>query len=332
VRTIHGVADFLRKLVPNVQLRVAHGQMSERELEDIMLDFYQRKFQVLVCTTIVESGLDVPNANTMIINRADTLGLAQLHQLRGRVGRGHQLAHCLLLAPPGRSLRGIAMDRLKVIQDNTQLGSGYLIAQHDLELRGAGNLLGKKQSGHIADVGMAAYMELLEAAVRHLQGKSASTGPEPDVDLKTDAWIPADYIEDERERLLEYKRLCDARSNEELAAVLAELEDRYGRPPEPVLRFERLIQVKVLCRQLRVVLLRRIRGGRLQLTFDPTTGVDPARLMAMVQQHSSRLRFRQEGVLECAMGEDRSDSVLAALALLEELSATCYLPRARGNS
>jgi transcription-repair coupling factor (superfamily II helicase) len=327
VRTIHGVADFLRGLVPEAQLRVAHGQMNERELEDIMLDFYRRRFQVLVCTTIVESGLDVPSANTMIINRADTLGLAQLHQLRGRVGRSHQLGHCLLLAPPGRSLRGVALERLKVIQDNTDLGSGYLIAQQDLELRGAGNLLGKKQSGHIADVGMAAYMELLEAAVRGLRGQETVTGPEPDVELKTDAWIPADYIEDERDRLLQYKRLCDARSGEELSAALAELEDLYGRPPEPVVRFERLIQLKVLCRQLRVVLLRRVRGARLQLTFDPTTGVDPARLIALVQEQSARLSLRQEGVLECALrGDERSDSVMAALALLEQLRTSCYLP------
>jgi len=333
VRTIHGVADFLRKLVPEAQLRVAHGQMSERDLEDIMLDFYKRRFQVLVCTTIVESGLDVPSANTILINRADTLGLAQLHQLRGRVGRGHQLGHCLLLAPPGRTLRGIALDRLKVIQDHNQLGSGYLIAQQDLELRGAGNLLGKKQSGHIADVGMAAYMELLEAAVRTLQGRASSTGPEPDVDLKSDAWIPGEYIEDERERLLQYKRLCDARSNEELRSTLDELEDMYGRPPEQVLRFERLIQVKVACRVLRVVLLRRIRGGRLQLTFDATTPLDPGRLLALVAQQSSRMTLRQEGVLEVDLQDDeRKDSVLASLAVLEELRSSCYLaPRPRGN-
>ena len=175
-------------------------------------------------------------------------------------------------------------------------------------------------------------MELLEAAVRSMQGKKVITGPEPDVDLKSDAWIPADYIEDERERLLEYKRLCDARSNEELGTVLAELEDLYGRPPEPVARFERLIQVKVVCRELKVVLVRRIRGGRLAFTFDAATGVDPGRLMQMVQQHGSRMRLRPEGTLECAMGEDRSDPVVAALGWLEELRATCYQPRARGNS
>ena len=333
VRTIHGAADFLRKLVPEVQLRVAHGQMGERELEDIMLDFYQRRFQLLVCTTIVESGLDIPTANTMIINRADTLGLAQLHQLRGRVGRGHDLAYCLLLAPPGRTLRGIALERLKVIQDNADLGSGYLIAQHDLELRGAGNLLGRKQTGHISDVGLAAYVELLQTAVSRLQGRESSTGPEPEVDLKADAWIPADYIDDERERLLEYKRLCDARSREELQGLLAEFEDLYGRPPEPVLRFERLIEVKVLCRNLRVVVLRRIRGGRLQLTFDPTTPLDPAALMAMVQRQSRRLSLRPEGILECSLdAAQKADPVAAAATLLEELRASCYLARAPGNS
>ena len=334
VRTIHGVADFLRKLVPEAKLRVAHGQMSERELEDIMLDFYQQRFQVLVCTTIVESGLDVPSANTILINRADTLGLAQLHQLRGRVGRSHHLGHCLLLAPPGRTLRGIALERLKIISDHNQLGSGYLIAQQDLELRGAGNLLGKKQSGHIADVGMAAYMELLEAAVRTLQGRESVSGPEPDVDLKTDAWIPGDYIEDERERLLQYKRLCDARSNEELRATLDELQDMYGSPPDQVLRFERLIQVKVACRILRVVLLRSLRGGRLQLTFDATTPLDLSRLMTLVASQSSRMTLRQEGVLEVDLrGPEKQDLVLAALALLEELRSSCYqTPRPGGNA
>ncbi|MBJ93223.1 MAG: transcription-repair coupling factor [Rickettsiales bacterium] len=334
VKTIHGLADQLRKLVPEVSLRVAHGQLAERELEDIMLDFYEGRFQLLVCTTIIESGLDVPRANTILINGADSLGLAQLHQLRGRVGRGQQLGHCLLLAPPEGALEGIALDRLRAIQDHKELGSGYLIAQRDLELRGAGDLLGKKQSGHIADVGMAAYLELLEAAVRGLKGEQSLSGPEPDVDLKSDAFIPAHYIDDERERLLQYKRLCDVRSEQELQQALEELEDLYGRPPEPVLRFQRLIQLKVCCRRLKVVVVKRIRGGRLQFSFDPTTPLDRAALVRKVAQQSTRLRLRQEGNLEISLSqEERQDLVQAALAVLEELLGSCYqAPAAPGNS
>ena len=164
VRTIYRMADYIQRMVPDVTIRVAHGQMGEKQLEKIMIDFFQRRFDLLLSTTIVESGIDVPSANTMIINRADHLGLAQLHQLRGRVGRGWEQGFCLLLVPPGRALRRIALERLRVIQDNSHLGAGHQIAQHDMELRGVGNLLGSKQAGHIAGVGLVTYMELLEAA------------------------------------------------------------------------------------------------------------------------------------------------------------------------
>ncbi|HCP46714.1 MAG TPA: transcription-repair coupling factor [Deltaproteobacteria bacterium] len=321
VKTIGRMAQFLEKLLPEVDLRVAHGQMSERELEDIMVDFFRGRFQVLVSTTIIESGLDVPAANTIIMNRADSLGLAQLHQLRGRVGRGRERGFCLLLVPPGRTLRTIALERLKAIQENSELGSGYRIARQDLELRGAGNMLGKKQSGHIADVGMAAYMELLEAAVADLRGEAVATGPDPDIDLKVDAWIPGTYIDDEQDRLLEYKRLCDSRTREQLAEHIAILEDRYGKPPPPVLRFERLIETKVRCRDLRVLVLRMIRGGRLQFTFDAATPLDPERLMAWVGRDPRRLSFQQEGVLSVSLdAEQRTEPVEAAIEILKQLA------------
>ena len=322
VKTIGKMGEFLQKLLPEADVRVAHGQMSERQLEDIMVDFFRGRFQVLVSTTIIESGLDVPAANTIIINRADALGLAQLHQLRGRVGRGRERGFCLLLVPPGRTLRTISLERLKAIQDNSELGSGYRIARQDLELRGAGNMLGKKQSGHIADVGMAAYMDLLEAAVADLKGESVTTGPEPDIDLKVDAWIPGTYIEDEQDRLLEYKRLCDSKTREQLGEHIAMLEDRYGKPPPPVLRFERLIETKVRCRDLGILVLRMVRGGRLQFTFDAATPLDPARLMEWVAQEPRRLSFQQEGVLSVSLeAEQRKEPVEAAIVVLKQLSS-----------
>jgi transcription-repair coupling factor (superfamily II helicase) len=327
VQTIGRMADYLRKMVPDARIRIAHGQMEEKRLEAIMLDFFQRRFDVLLSSTIIESGIDVPTANTIIINRADHLGLAQLHQLRGRVGRSMESGFCLLLVPPGRALRRIALERLRVIQDNSDLGSGHRIAQHDLELRGAGNLLGRKQSGHIADVGLVTYMELLERAVRKLRGQKDESGPEPEVELKADAWIPSDYIDDERDRLTEYKRLCDARSVDELRDHLDDLTDRYGRPPTEVLAFERLIEVKVLCRELRIVSLRTVRGGRLQVTFDPTTPVDPVALMARVERDSRRLSFRPEGVLLVSMdAEERPTPVEVAMRELEALRGCVAAP------
>jgi transcription-repair coupling factor (superfamily II helicase) len=304
VQTIHKMADLLRKLLPGVGIRTAHGQMASDELEDIMLDFYQRRFQVLLSTTIVESGIDVPTANTIVINRADTLGLAQLHQLRGRVGRARERGFCLLLVPPGRALHRGSLERLRVIQDHADLGAGHRIAQHDLEIRGAGNLLGRDQSGHSSEVGLATYLELLEAAVRRLRGQRGDVGPEPDVDLRADAFIPSDYVPDEGERLLEYKRLCDARTLEELRDLFGELEDRYGHPPDEVKRFEDLIETKVLCRELRILSVRMARGGRMQFSFDSTTPVDPARLLARVQADPRRVSFKPEGVLLLSLDED----------------------------
>jgi transcription-repair coupling factor (superfamily II helicase) len=321
VKTIYRMADYLQKRMPDLTIRVAHGQMNERELEEIMLDFFQRRFDLLLATTIIESGIDVPSANTMIINRADHLGLAQLHQLRGRVGRSLEQGFCLLLVPPGRALRGVALKRLRAIQDNSDLGAGHRIAQQDLELRGAGNLLGSKQAGHIAGVGLVTYLELLESAVAKLQGKDVATGPEPNVDLRAEAWIPGDYIADERDRLLTYKRLCDAPDRDALADLFADLEDRYGHPPVQVLAFERLIEVKVRCRELRVLSLRMARGGRMEFTFDATSPLDGGALLEWVTADSRKLSFKPEGLLLVSLGtEERKAPVEAAIALLERLT------------
>ncbi|MEE2828468.1 MAG: transcription-repair coupling factor, partial [Myxococcota bacterium] len=331
VKTIYRMADYLQRMVPGVSIRVAHGQMSEKQLEKIMLDFFQHRFDLLLSTTIVESGIDVQSANTMIINRADRLGLAQLHQIRGRVGRSLEQGFCLMLVPPGRALRRIALERLRVIQDNSELGSGHRIAQHDMELRGVGDLLGSKQSGNIANVGLATYMELLEAAVHKLQGREVDSGPEPEIDLRAEAWIPGEYIADERDRLLTYKRLCDASDEGSLQDIFEELEDLYGHPPAEVLAFERLIELKVRCRKLRILGLRMVRGGRLELSFDSTTPLDGAALLRWVNEDSRRLSFRPEGILRVALEpEDRKRPVEAAREVLGRL-AGMVVPESPGG-
>jgi transcription-repair coupling factor (superfamily II helicase) len=327
VRTIHRMGEWLQKMLPGVSIRVGHGQMPERALENLMIDFFRQRFDVLVCSTIIESGIDVETANTILINRADAFGLAQLHQLRGRVGRSDVEGRCILLVPPGRALRAVALQRLKVIQDNTDLGSGHRIARHDLEIRGTGNLLGRKQSGHIADVGLSTYMALLEEGVKRLRGQASTDHFEPEVELRSDAYIPADWIEDERDRLGEYKQLADAESPEVLAERIRDLEDRYGRAPEEVRRFERLIACKVMCRDLRVQRLRLIRGGRLELTFDQGTSVDPGRLLGLVATRAGRMTFRPPGVLLVALDSaERERPVEAGIAVLSELAGITVDP------
>ena len=321
VKSIYRVADLLGKLLPEVRVRVAHGQMDERVLEDIMVDFFHRQFDVLLCTTIIESGIDVPTANTMIIHRADQLGLAQLHQLRGRVGRSTDQGHCLLMVPPGRSLSSTALKRLRAISDHSELGSGRRLAQEDLEIRGAGSLLGSKQSGQIASVGFSTYMDLLETAVRRLRGEEVDEGPEPDIELRSDAWIPGDYVPDERDRLLHYKQLADARTRAEVAQLIEDLEDRYGHAPDEVRRFEQLIAVKVRCRELQITSLKVLRGGRLQLVFDPQRPPDPDALLALVAGDPRRYTLRPEGQLVVALtATERQGQVPAARALLEHLN------------
>ena len=236
VQSIEKVAAQLRELVPEARVVTAHGQMGEHKLEQVMLDFADRKADVLVCTTIVEAGLDISSANTLIIERADLLGLSQLHQLRGRVGRSRERGYAYLLYPPEKPLTETAHDRLATMAANAELGAGMQIAMRDLEIRGAGNLLGGEQSGHIADVGFDLYIRLVGEAVTEFRsdGETVDAEPELRIELPVDAHLPADYVESERLRLEMYKRLAEVRTAEDLAEVRAELTDRYGTPPEPV--------------------------------------------------------------------------------------------------
>ncbi|MEO5709831.1 MAG: transcription-repair coupling factor [Nocardioidaceae bacterium] len=234
VQSIDKAAARIRQLVPEARVGVAHGQMGEHQLEQVMLGFWEKEFDVLVCTTIVESGLDVSNANTMVIERSDTLGLSQLHQLRGRVGRGRERAYAYFLYPPDKPMTETAHERLATLAQHSDLGGGMAIAMKDLEIRGAGNLLGGEQSGHIADVGFDLYVRLVGEAVSEFRGDGAPEPVETKIELPIDAHLPHDYIQSERLRLEMYKRLAEVRADEDVDLIREELVDRYGEPPEAV--------------------------------------------------------------------------------------------------
>lgn len=247
VKTINRTAAKIAELVPEARIAVAHGQMSEKELEQVIVDYYDRQYDVLVCTTIVETGLDITNANTLIVERADQFGLSQLHQLRGRVGRGRERAYAYFLYPPDRALTETAHDRLQTIAANTDLGAGMAVAMKDLEIRGAGNLLGGEQSGHIEGVGFDLYIRMVGEAVAGFRGE-AEERPVLTIDLPIDAHIPAEYIETERLRLEAYRKIADADEEAVLAALEDELTDRYGPMPEPVTNLFAVARLRLVVR------------------------------------------------------------------------------------
>jgi transcription-repair coupling factor (superfamily II helicase) len=248
VQSINKAVERLSKLVPEARITAAHGQMGEHQLEQVMVDFWEKRYDVLVCTTIVESGLDVSNANTMVIERADALGLSQLHQLRGRVGRGRERAYAYFLFPPEKPLTETAHDRLATIAQHSELGGGMAVAMKDLEIRGAGNLLGGEQSGHIADVGFDLYVRLVGEAVSEFRGDAAPVEAEVKLELPVDAHLPHTYVPSERLRLEMYKRLAAVRDEAEIVEVRTEITDRYGEPPEPVQSLFEVARLRVRAR------------------------------------------------------------------------------------
>ncbi|WP_229072072.1 transcription-repair coupling factor [Actinoplanes sp. DH11] len=248
VESIDRAARKLRELVPEARVAVAHGQMSEEQLEKVMVGFWEKEFDVLVCTTIVESGIDIPNANTLILERADLLGLAQLHQIRGRVGRGRERAYAYFLYPREKPLTEHAHERLATIAQHTELGAGMYVAMKDLEIRGAGNLLGGEQSGHIEGVGFDLYVRMVGEAVQAFKGERPEEEPEVKIDLPIDAHLPTEYIAVERLRLEMYRKLAEARDENRLAEVVAEMTDRYGEPPAPVTNLIAVARFRQLAR------------------------------------------------------------------------------------
>ncbi|MCX2981428.1 transcription-repair coupling factor [Halieaceae bacterium IMCC14734] len=306
VKTIEERARKLRELVPELRVAVAHGQMREQQLEQVMSDFYHQKFHVLLCTTIIETGIDVPSANTIIIERADRFGLAQLHQLRGRVGRSHHQAYAYLLCPPRSAITTDAEKRLDAIEAAGDLGAGYLLATHDLEIRGAGELLGEDQSGQIHSVGYSLYMDMLERAVTSLRN-----GEIPDIDddgrrdtevnLRIPALIPDDYLPDINTRLVLYKRIAGARDDSDLREIQVEMIDRFGLLPEATRNLFTITQTKLLASALGITKIEAgDRGG--SLDFADNTQVDPLALVKLVQKEphiyrlvgGTRLRFDSE--------------------------------------
>ncbi len=326
VETIERAAKKVRELLPRASVRVAHGQMRESELERIMLDFYHRRFQILVCTTIIESGIDVPSANTIVIDRADRLGLAQLHQLRGRVGRSHHRAYAYLITPPRQSMAADALKRLEAIESLEDLGAGFMLASHDLEIRGAGELLGEEQSGQIHEVGFTLYMELLERAVQALK---AGRMPEleqplqhgPEVDLQTPALIPEDYLPDVHARLIMYKRIASARSDEALRELQVEMIDRFGLLPEPAKSLFKVTRLKILADPIGV---RRIEAGPTggRIVFDAQPRIDVDKLFRLLQTQAQVYRLDGQDKLRFSKpmpaAEDREQEVAR---LLESVAA-----------
>jgi transcription-repair coupling factor (superfamily II helicase) len=268
VESIERAAARLRELVPEARIAVAHGQMNEDTLEQVMIGFWERTYDVLVCTTIVESGLDIPNANTLILERADLLGLSQLHQLRGRVGRGRERAYAYFLYPQERPLTETAHDRLATIAQNSDLGAGIAIAMKDLEIRGAGNLLGGEQSGHIAAVGFDLYVRMVGEAVAAFKGDPARDVAEVRIDLPVDAHVPHDYVDGERLRLAAYRSMAEATTEADVEAVRDELADRYGPLPQPV---ENLLEVAKLRVELRPFGITEVVLQGNQIRFAPVT-------------------------------------------------------------
>jgi transcription-repair coupling factor (superfamily II helicase) len=233
VSSIERIAAQIRELVPEARVEVAHGQMSESRLEKIIVDFWEKRFDVLVCTTIIETGLDISNANTLIVDGADKYGLSQLHQLRGRVGRGRERAYAYFLYPSEKPLGEVALERLKAVAAHNELGAGMQLAMKDLEIRGAGNLLGGEQSGHIQGVGFDLYIRLVGEAVAEYRGEAEEKAAEMKIELPVNAHLPHDYVPGERLRLEAYRKLAAAITYEAIDEVLAELVDRYGEPPLP---------------------------------------------------------------------------------------------------
>jgi transcription-repair coupling factor (superfamily II helicase) len=325
VENIEATASAVRRLVPEADVRVAHGQMSERELEEVMLEFYHRRFNLLVCTTIIESGIDIPTANTMIIDRADRLGLAQLHQLRGRVGRSHHQAYAYLIAPPLRALSADAAKRLEAIESLEELGSGFTLATHDLEIRGAGELLGEGQSGQIQAIGFTLYNELLARAVAALrEGREPDLEDPflhgPEIELGVPALIPEDYMPDVHMRLVHYKRIANAGTSRELDDLQIELIDRFGLLPAPLKTLFSITWLKLLAQRLGVVKIQAgANGGNIR--FGERTKADPLVLIGLVEDDAEHFRLDGPFKLKFTWRLDTPEQRIGALEkLLQRLT------------
>jgi len=329
VSSIAAVAHRLRELVPGARIAVGHGQMRESELEKVMVDFLEDRADVLVCTSIIESGLDIPNANTMVVNRADTFGLAQLYQIRGRVGRSHRRAYAYLLVPSERAITEEARRRLAALQELDDLGGGFRLAAHDLEIRGAGNVLGKQQSGQVTAVGFDLFMRMLEEATQEVRGLEPGPHVEPEIELGAHAFIPESYIEDVGERLLVYKRMANVREPVDLGAICEELDDRFGPLPQPARDFARIMALRPDLKRLAVDQLKGD-GKTVAMRFHEGSPVDTNQLVRLATDDPDRYRLRPGQVFtyrpRAASWDGMIDEIVELLSLLTDTAHAGRVP------
>ena len=310
VETIFEIAARIQELVPAARVCVGHGQMKETELERVMLAFMRHEYDVLVATTIIENGLDIPLANTMLINRADRHGLSELYQLRGRVGRSNRRAYAYLLIPPEKELTEIARRRLAALKEFSDLGAGFKIAALDLELRGAGNMLGGEQSGHIEAVGFELYTSMLEAAVKEMKGESSEDRPATQLNLGIALRIDESYVPEENQRLRLYKKIAGAASEAAVAEIRSEMQDRYGAPPDATVYLLEASLIRIECERIGIAQIDRKRS-EVQMRFTENAAIDPRQLMRLVARNAKRgAQFTPQGLLKYPLSATRSDEVL----------------------
>jgi transcription-repair coupling factor (superfamily II helicase) len=318
---IYERAERIKALLPQARVAVGHGQMSESALEQTMLDFVQGEYDVLVATAIIESGLDIPRANTIIVDRADLFGLSQLYQLRGRVGRSNERAYAYLLVPPVSQLSDEARSRIEALERYTELGSGFHIATLDMELRGAGDLLGAEQSGFVESVGFELFCKMLEDATHELRGETVTHEVDPDLNFDVEALLPEDYIAEVGVRLSLYKRLSSAGDEAEVQDLAREMEDRFGPPPVAARRLIELMRLKTELRRLRAVGCEAsAKSATLHLL--PDTPLDPLKVSGLVASKKSLYRLSPDGRLTRRAGEHEalSDGLVLADRMLSELA------------
>jgi transcription-repair coupling factor (superfamily II helicase) len=319
VESIYGMKEYLEKLVPGLKVIVGHGQMEERELERAMLAFIQREYDVLLATTIIENGIDIPACNTILINHAERFGLSQLYQLRGRVGRSDRLAFCYLLVPSDKILTSDARKRLAAIQEFSDLGAGFRIAAKDLEIRGSGNILGGEQSGQIAAVGFEMYTRLLEETIREMKGERIEEEVETSMNLGVDIYIPKNYISEENLRMTFYKKIASASTDDRLEEIRNELRDRFGALPQNVENLIRFVQVKRFAQHMGVVSIVR-EGARAVIKMTAQAKVDPNKLLMLIQQ-DQQVKFTPNGVLTFPLKVQGPEVIDAIEATLRGLAA-----------
>ena len=330
VKDIREIAEYLSRLLPLAKIAVAHGQMPERELEKTMLKFYDGKIDVLVTTAIVGSGLDIPSANTIIINRADMMGLADLYQLRGRVGRSNVRAYSYFLIPGEKIITEEARRRLQAIQEMSYLGAGFRLAMKDLEIRGAGNLLGPEQSGHIHAVGFDLYTEMLEKAVAELKGLKVEEVFEPSISLRVNAFISEEYIDDITLRLSLYRKIASSKTDEALEALELEVEDRFGKPPYEVKSLLDIMRLKIMARELLIAEIKEM-NGRVRLIFSPDTKVKPQDIFELHEKRKGKITFLPEGFELDLRGLPWERVNEEVSEIMKELSLNLYNPKTENS-